>query len=111
MQQEQKDAVWAGSQSRYDARAAQRQAAAAKTAAEEAQGAGLERFGLIVTVSVRDKDELRFWDRQVPALLTPAKLRVRTALANQAVTFQAGMPLGLVLSDHMLIPESIRKGM
>ena len=111
VQQEQKDAVWAGSQSRYDARAAQRQAAAAKTAAEEAQGAGLERFGLIVTVSVRDKEELRFWDRQVPALLTPAKLRVRTALANQAVTFQAGMPLGLVLSDHMLIPESIRKGM
>ena len=111
VQQEQKDAVWAGSQSRFDARAAQRRAAAAKTAAEEAQGAGLERFGLIVTVSVRDKEELRFWDRQVPALLTPAKLRVRTALAHQAVTFQAGLPLGIVLADHMLIPESIRKGM
>lgn len=111
VQQEQKDAVWSGSQSRFDARAAQRQAAAAKTAAEEAQGAGLEKFGLIVTVSVRDREQLKLWDRQVPALLTPAKLRVRTALANQAVTFQAGMPLGLVLSDHMLIPESIRKGL
>ncbi|TWH35735.1 hypothetical protein L597_005900000060, partial [Micrococcus luteus J28] len=29
----------------------------------------------------------------------------------QAVTFQAGLPLGTVLSDHMLIPESIRKGL
>lgn len=111
VQQEQKDATWKGSQSRYDARAAQRQAAAAKTAAEEAQGAGLARFGLIVTVSVKDKEHLRLWDRQVPAQLTPAKLRVRTALANQAVTFQAGLPLGVVLSDHMLIPESIRKGL
>ena len=36
---------------------------------------------------------------------------VRTALANQAVTFQAGMPLGIVLADHMLIPEGIRKGL
>lgn len=111
VQREQKDAVWSGSQSRYNARAAQRQAAAAKTAAEEAQGAGLERMGLIVTVSVRNREELRYWDRQVPALVTPAKLRVRTALANQAVTFQAGMPLGIVLSDHMLIPESIREGL
>lgn len=111
VQQEQKDATWKGSQSRFDARAAQRQAAAAKTAAEEAQGAGLARFGIIVTVSVKDKDQLRLWDRQVPAQLTPAKLRVRTALSTQAVTFQAGLPLGTVLSDHMLIPESIRKGL
>lgn len=110
VQQEQKDATWSGSQSRFDARAVQRRASAAKTAAEEAQGAGLERFGMIVTVSTRTAEELKLWDRKVPSLLTPAKLRVRSALANQAVTFQAGLPLGLVLSDHMMIPESIRKG-
>ena len=61
--------------------------------------------------SVGLEEELAFWDRTVPAQLTPAKLRVRTALANQAVTFQAGMPLGIVLADHMLIPEGIRKGL
>lgn len=110
VQNEQKNANFSGSQQRFNARADQRRAAAEKTAQEEAQGAGLERFGLIVTLTARDEESLKHWDRQVPALLSPAKLRVRTALANQAITFQAGLPLGLVLADHMLIPEAIRKG-
>jgi hypothetical protein len=109
VQQEQNDAAFAGSQTRRNARAALRQAAAAKTAAEEAQGAGLTRFGLVITITGTSEDELRPWDKRIPGLLGPARLRVRPALANQAVTFQAGLPLGLVLPDHMLIPDTVRE--
>ncbi|QCU79610.1 hypothetical protein E7744_14925 (plasmid) [Citricoccus sp. SGAir0253] len=109
VQQEQNDAAFAGSQTRRNARAALRQAAAAKTAAEEAQGAGLTRFGLIVTITGTSEDELKPWDKRIPGLVAPARLRVRPALANQAVTFQAGLPLGLVLPDHMLIPDTLRE--
>lgn len=106
--QEQNDARFAGSQSRNSARARQRLMAAQKTASEEAMGAGLTRFGLILTITASDAEDFSKWDRKVPGLFSRAKLRVRPALANQAVTFQAGLPLGLVLPDHMLIPEEVR---
>lgn len=109
VQQEQNDAAFAGSQTRRNARAALRQAAAAKTAAEEAQGAGLTRFGLVITITGTSEEDLKVWDKRIPGLLGPARLRVRPALANQAVTFQAGLPLGLVLPDHMLIPDTLRE--
>lgn len=109
VQQEQNDAAFAGSQTRRNARAQLRMAAAEKTAQDEARGAGLTRFGLVITFTVSDAEQLPRWDRQVPNMLSQARLRVRPALANQAVTFQAGLPLGLVLSEHMLIPESIRE--
>ncbi|MFC7403437.1 SCO6880 family protein [Citricoccus sp. GCM10030269] len=109
VQQEQNDAAFAGSQTRRNARAALRQAAAAKTAQEEAQGAGLTRFGLVITISAATEEDLRPWNKRIPGLVAPARLRLRPALANQAVTFQAGLPLGLVLPDHMLVPDSVRE--
>lgn len=108
VENEQKDAMFSGSQQRVSVRARQRLAAAHKTAQEEALGSGLTRFGLIVTISVKDAEDLRRFDRTVPGMVSHAKLRVREALANQAVTFQAGLPLGMVLPDHMLLPDEIR---
>lgn len=108
VENEQKDAMFSGSQQRVSVRARQRLAAAHKTAQEEALGSGLTRFGLIVTISVKDSEDLRRFDRTVPGMVSHAKLRVREALANQAVTFQAGLPLGMVLPDHMLLPDEIR---
>lgn len=109
VQQEQNDALFANSQTRNDARALHRLAAARKTASEEAQGAGLTRFGIILTITSKNSEDFGRWDREVPGLFSRARLRVRPALANQAVTFQAGLPLGLVLPDHMLIPDEIRE--
>lgn len=109
VQQEENDARFAKSQTHNDARAKNRLAAAQKTASEEAQGAGLTRFGIILTITSKHEEDFRRWDRQVPGLFSRARLRVRAALANQAVTFQAGLPLGLVLPDHMLIPEEVRE--
>lgn len=108
VEREQKDALFAGSQTRISARAKQRLAEAQKTAQEEAMGSGMTRFGLIITVSVAEAEQLRRFDRLVPGLVSNAKLRVRPALANQAVAFQAGLPLGMVLPDHMVIPEELR---
>ena len=83
-------------------------AAAQKTAQEEALGSGLTRFGLIITISMKDETELRKFDRTVHGMVSHAKLRVREALANQAVTFQAGLPLGMVVPDHMMIPDELK---
>lgn len=103
------DASFAASQkARPSARARQRYAAAQKSAEEEAQGAGLTRFGIIVTASVEDPEKFKQLDKQIPAALNQARLRLRTALGNQAVTFQAGLPLGLVLPDHMVLPDEVR---
>lgn len=106
------DAVFAGSQKqRVSARAAQRRAAAMKSAQEEAEGAGLVRFGIVVTISVADPSRFKQLDQQVPSHFNQARLRVRPALGNQAVTFQSGLPLGLVLPDHMLLPDELRDWM
>lgn len=109
VQAQQDNARFAKSQTRHSAVAQTRLAAANKTASEEAQGAGLTRFGVILTITTDDAEDFNRWDRQVPGLFSRARLRVRPALANQAVTFQAGLPLGLVLPDHMLIPEEVRE--
>lgn len=108
VQREIKEATFGGSQSRVNVRAAQRQAAAMKSAQEETMGAGVARFGTIVTVSVEDPEQFRRLDKEVPALFSRTRLRVRKALANQAVTFQAGLPLGMVLPDHMLLNDEIQ---
>lgn len=107
--QETKDAIFAGSQVRMSARAKQRQAYALKSAEEEALGAGMTRFGLIITVTTDQQEKLRRFNTTVPGMLSNAKLKVRIALANQAVAFQAGLPLGMVLPDHMVIPEEVRE--
>lgn len=107
-----KDSQWAASQKqRPSARAVQRHAAAVKSAQEEAEGSGLVRFGIVVTVSVADPSRFKQLDKQIPAHFNQARLRVRPALGNQAVTFQAGMPLGLVLPDQMIIPDQVRDWM
>lgn len=103
-----KDSTFAGSQKRGISPAArQKQAAAIKSAEEEAQGAGFTRFGIVVTVSVDDPERFHRLKQQVPAQFNGARLRLREALANEDVAFQAGLPLGMVLPDHMLLPSEI----
>lgn len=107
VQRELRDTTFSGSQKRMSMRAVQRQKFAVKSAEEEAQGAGLTRFGLIITCSVTDPDSFRRLDKEVPNWLSRARLRVRPTISNHAVTFQAGLPLGVVLPDHMMLPEEV----
>lgn len=112
VEQDINDAQFAGSQKRrVTARAKMRRAAAQKSADEEAAGAGVTRFGMIVTVSCADTSRFKQLEKRIPGLLTPARLKIREALGNQAVTFQAGLPLGLVVPDHMMLPDQLRDWM
>ncbi|WP_300345596.1 SCO6880 family protein [Nesterenkonia sp.] len=114
-ERELKNSRFAGSQARDDQRAKNRRDAALKTQQEEARGAGMTRFGMIVTVTLDGEDpehahdELRRLRRQIPQSFSDTRLRLREALGNEAVTFQAGLPLGLVLPEHMLLPEDFRR--
>ena len=103
------NATFAGSQKqRVSARQQQRLAYAKKAAQEEAQGAGLVRFGVVVTVTCSASDEFPRLDKIIPSLSNQARLKIRPALGNQAVAFQAGLPLGVVLPEHTLIPDQVR---
>jgi len=83
-------------------------AAAEKAAQEEAQGAGLVRFGIIVTATVTDEAMLARAASTISMLTAPTKLRLRLARYNQAASFAAGLPLGLVLPAHLALPEWAR---
>lgn len=85
--------------------------AAAKTAEEEALGAGLVRFGMIVTATLPAGTEAD--TRRVVSVIeqlgATARLRLRRAWRTQAVTFTAGLPLGLVLPSHLELPGEWRE--
>lgn len=93
---------------RQTARGKQSRVAAQQSADEEAAGAGLVRFGIIVTVTVLDRDRLAKASRAVMSLVGSARLKLRVALGNQSVGFAAGLPLGVVLPEHTLLPSSVR---
>jgi hypothetical protein len=93
---------------RQTARGQQDMAAAKQAAVEEAAGAGLVRFGMIVTVTTTDPERLAKATRAVTSLVGSARLKLRVALGNQAVAFAAGLPLGVVLPEHTLLPTAVR---
>lgn len=72
-------------------------AAARKTAQEEALGAALVRFGMIVTATVSDPAGLPLARQTVESLSATARLHLRPAYGNQDVAFLAGLPLGVIL--------------
>lgn len=87
--------------------------AANKTAAEEAAGAGLVRFAMTVTATLRDdsSESLDVAAAAMDNLAASARIRLRRAYGQQAVTFCAGLPLGLVLAEHSAVPAQLREAM
>lgn len=88
--------------------------AADKSAEEEAQGAGVVRFGLLVTATVLDggacdPGALDLAAVAVENLATTARLRLRRAYGAQSAAFAAGLPLGFVLPTHLRVPASVRE--
>ncbi|MDA2812504.1 hypothetical protein O4J56_17810 [Nocardiopsis sp. RSe5-2] len=78
------------------------------TANEEARGAALVNFGVVVTSTVTDPDRLARARAAVDNLSATARLRLRPAYGSQDSAFLAGLPLGLVLPEHARIPAEIR---
>lgn len=79
------------------------------TADEEAAGAGLVNFGMLVTATVTDPSRLAVAKAAVHNLAATARLRLRVVHGGQDSAFAACLPLGLVLQGHLKLPEEIRE--
>lgn len=78
------------------------------TAKEEAVGASLVNFGMIVTATVRDYEQLPDAEQAINSLGARTRILLRPVYGSQACAFAAGLPLGLVLSSHLAIPSRVR---
>src|SRR5450755_2156009 len=82
------------------------------TAQEEASGAGLVDFGMLITATVeRDGDELAQAAATVDTLTATARLAIRRVYGSQDSAFLACLPLGLVLPRHLKVPDEVRRAL
>jgi hypothetical protein len=79
-------------------------AAAEQAAEEEAAGAGVIRFTVLVTATVDDESKLDDADAIIRARTGEARLFLRPMYGCQAAAFAAGLPAGVVLTTHASIP-------
>ena len=100
-----------GSSKRPSARALTSARSAATTAAEEAKGAGLVDFGLLITATVTDADRMPDARAAIDNLAATARLLIRPVHGSQDSAFAACLPLGQVLQPHMRIPAELRDAM
>jgi hypothetical protein len=82
-----------------------------QSALEEARGAGLTRFTILVTATVRSAEELPLAAAAIDTLAPPARLRLRRMYGSQASAFAAALPLGIVLPDHLQVPAVVREAL
>ncbi|MFI6575237.1 SCO6880 family protein [Nocardiopsis sp. NPDC050513] len=101
----------ASSNDRPTARDMMASRSAQATAAEEAAGAGLVNFGMVVTATVDDPAKEADARAAVANLSAASRLRLRPAYGAQDSTFAAGLPLGIVLPFHLRIPVEIKEQM
>lgn len=79
------------------------------TASEEASGAGLVNFGIVVTATVLNSDHKADAIAAIDNLSATARLRLRTVHGSQDSAFAAALPLGLVLPKHLKVPAEFRE--
>jgi hypothetical protein len=101
-------AVRMSSGTRPSARAVSDVRSFAQTAYEEAQGAGLVNFGMVVTATVTDKERLADAVAAIEQTSGTARVLLRRAYGAQDTAFAASLPLGLVLPRHSLLPTEIK---
>nr|WP_200960498.1 SCO6880 family protein [Oerskovia sp. Root22] len=82
--------------------------AAAATASEEASGAGLVNFGVLVTATVMDGAREADARAAIDNLSATARLRLRPVYGSQDSAFAAALPLGLILTKHVKVPAELR---
>lgn len=93
---------------RSSARARLATRSAVATAAEEASGAALVNFGMLVTATVLDPSKKTQAKAAVDNLAATGRLRLRPVYGAQAAAFAAALPLGLVLPKHVKVPSAMR---
>jgi hypothetical protein len=86
------------------------QRSAEETAREEAQGASLLNFGMLITATVSSPDRLESARRVMSQLAPTARIEVRPVYGGQEAAFAACLPLGIVLPAHQRSTR-IREGL
>jgi hypothetical protein len=85
--------------------------AADRTAMEEARGAGLVNFGMVVTGTVMSVEQLPDMIAAIDNLGATARVLLRPAYGSQDSAFVAALPLGVVLQSHLSVPAGIREAL
>ncbi|MBR5950096.1 MAG: hypothetical protein IKZ87_01535 [Actinomycetaceae bacterium] len=98
----------AGSSSRPGARTTLEAKKAAQTEQEEAQGAGLTRFGMTITATAFDPADVPLTMSHVEDLAGTARIAIRPAYGLQDSAFIAGLPVGLVASRFAGVADATR---
>ncbi|MCL2090927.1 MAG: hypothetical protein FWH11_06855 [Micrococcales bacterium] len=81
---------------------------AAASASEEASGAGLVNFSILVTATVVDPAKLPEARAAIDNLTAASRLRVRPVYGSQDSAFVMALPLGLVPKKHSQVPSEFR---
>ncbi|MEV0109230.1 SCO6880 family protein [Nocardia sp. NPDC050799] len=74
---------------------------------EQARGAGLTRFGLLVTVSDHLDADLPGIEASVQGMAAASRLGVRRCYGSQASAFAASLGIGLILPAHASISKQV----
>ena len=83
-------------------------ASARQSASEQASGAGLVRFSMLVTATVDDPAKLAQAAEVIDQLGPACQLRLRRCYFGQAAAFTAALGVGVVLPKHVAVPEVVR---
>jgi len=67
---------------------------------EQARGAGLTRFGMLITVSDRLDADMPGIEASVQAMTAASRLGIRRCYGYQAAAFAASLGIGLILPEH-----------
>ncbi|KZM75481.1 hypothetical protein AWN90_19055 [Nocardia terpenica] len=74
---------------------------------EQARGAGLTRFGVLITVTDRLDADMPGIEATVQAMAAASRLGVRRCYGYQASAFAASLGIGLVLPEHASISKRV----
>ncbi len=74
---------------------------------EQARGAGLTRFGVLITVSDRLDADLPGIDTAIRSMAAASRLSVRRCYGTQAAAFAAGLGIGVILPEHTSVPKRV----
>ncbi|MFI6779202.1 SCO6880 family protein [Nocardia sp. NPDC050412] len=74
---------------------------------EQARGAGLTRFGVLVTITDHLDGDLPGIEASVKAMAAASRLGVRRCYGSQAAAFAASLGIGLILPEHTSISKRV----
>lgn len=97
----------AGIARRQNARQTRAQRAAHKAAEEEADGAAMVPFGMVVTATTTSTPDLSALDFAIETLSQSSRIQLRPAYGVQDAAFAAALPVGIIPSRHSRLVGSL----